>query len=309
MTSVARGTTPARLPGGRRARLPVPGSPLVLGAALVTVVLWASAFVGIRTASHQLSAGPLSLGRLLVGAVFLGTVALLRREPLVPRRDLGRLLIYGVSWFGLYNLALNFSEQRIDAGTAAMIVSVGPLLIAALAGVLLREGFPRSLLVGSVIAVVGTVLIGVAISGQGPTSAIGIAVAFLTPLTYAVGVIAQKPLLARSSALAVTTAGCVAGAVVCLPFAPQLVSEVGHASAATLAWVVYLGVLPTGVAFTTWAYALRHTTAGRLATMSYLVAPLTVLFGWLLLGEVPPWLALIGGALCLVGVGYSRLRR
>ena len=47
---------------------------LALGAALVTIVLWASAFVGIRAASVDLSAGALALGRLLVGSIALGIV-------------------------------------------------------------------------------------------------------------------------------------------------------------------------------------------------------------------------------------------
>ena len=44
-------------------------------AALVTVVLWASAFVGIRSAGRTLSPGPLTLGRLLVGTVVLALIA------------------------------------------------------------------------------------------------------------------------------------------------------------------------------------------------------------------------------------------
>ncbi len=73
-----------------------------------------------------------------------------------------------------------------------------------------------------------------------------------------------------------------------------------------MGWVVYLSVFPTAVAFTTWAYALSRTTAGRMGATTYLVPPLAVLMGWMVLGEVPPALALIGGALCLVGVAVTR---
>ncbi len=73
-----------------------------------------------------------------------------------------------------------------------------------------------------------------------------------------------------------------------------------------MGWVVYLSVFPTAVAFTTWAYALSRTTAGRMGATTYLVPPLAVLMGWMVLGEVPPALALLGGALCLVGVAVSR---
>jgi drug/metabolite transporter (DMT)-like permease len=65
-------------------------------------------------------------------------------------------------------------------------------------------------------------------------------------------------------------------------------------------------VFPTALAFTTWAYALSRTTAGRMGATTYLVPPLAVLLGWVILGESPPVLALLGGVLCLAGVVLSR---
>ena len=117
---------------------------------------------------------------------------------------------------------------------------------------------------------------------------------------------AQKPLLDRTSGLQVTFLACLIGAAVCLPFAPALADELGDAPAASLAWTVYLGVFPTAVGFTTWAYALKRTTAGRMGATTYLVPPLAILLGWAFLGETPPALAVAGGALCLVGVAVTR---
>ena len=65
---------------------------------------------------------------------------------------------------------LNEAERTVDAGTAAMLVNVGPILIAILAGLALREGFPRSLLLGCAIAFAGVVVIGLATSTGGSTS-------------------------------------------------------------------------------------------------------------------------------------------
>jgi drug/metabolite transporter (DMT)-like permease len=69
---------------------------------------------------------------------------------------------------------------------------------------------------------------------------------------------------------------------------------------------VYLGAFPTALGFTSWAYALRHTTAGRMGATTYLVPPLTILMGGLYLHETPPALAVAGGALCLAGVVVAR---
>src|SRR4051795_1694640 len=135
---------------------------LALAAALVTVMLWASAFVGIRDAGAQIAAGPLSLGRLLVGGAVLGAVVATRREALPPRADVPQLVLCGLLWFAAYNVILNSAEHRVDAGTAAMLVNIGPVFIAMLAGLLLREGFPRTLLAGCAIAFAGAIVIGLA---------------------------------------------------------------------------------------------------------------------------------------------------
>ena len=104
---VATLETTARLPAERE-RL------LALGAGLVTVSLWASAFVGIRSASQHLSPGALALGRLTIASLALGSIVLWKREPLPSRRDVGAIALVGLFWVGLYNLALNAAERRVD---------------------------------------------------------------------------------------------------------------------------------------------------------------------------------------------------
>jgi len=291
---------PAAAPANHRR-----GGPAI-AAALVTVLLWASAFVAIRDAGGEVSAGPLSLGRLLVAAAVLGAIVAVRREALPPRADLPRLVLCGLLWFAAYNVVLNAAEQRVDAGTAAMLVNTGPILIALLAGLLLREGFPRTLIAGCAIAFAGAVVIGLATSGRGVDAGWGAALCLAAAAAYAGGVVAQKPLLERTSALQVTFLACVVGALACLPFAPGLVQDLRAASAPAVAWTVYLGAFPTALGFTTWAYALRRTTAGRMGATTYLVPPIAVVMGWVLLGEAPPALALAGGALCLAGVFVAR---
>lgn len=275
------------------------------GAAAVTVVLWASAFVAIRHVGQEMSAGALSLGRLLIGSVLLGIFVFTRPRRWPAREDWKLLLVCGVLWFGAYNLALNAAERHLDAGTTAMLVNIGPLLIALLAGVLLKEGFPRQLVIGSAVAFGGVVLIGLS-SADGDAEAWGVVLCLAAAAAYAIGVVSQKPLLARLPALEVTWLSCVIGAIACLPFGPALVREV---QPSTIWWVVFLGAFPTAIAFTTWAYALARTTAGRMGATTYLVPPITIFLGWLLLGESPAPLAYAGGLLCLLGVAVSRYRR
>lgn len=282
-----------------------PGRGRALLAAAVTVVLWASAFVVIRTVGAEFSPGALALGRLASGSVVLVALLLLTGTGLPPRSALRAIIISGVLWFGIYMVALNWAEQYVDAGTAALVINTGPVLIALLGGLFLGEGFPKRLMVGLAVAFTGAAVVGLS-SSEGAATVLGVVLCVVAAAAWAVAVLVQKPALAHASALQMTTGGCVVGTVACLPFVGQLIGEVVAAPLPATLGLVYLGVFPTAIAFTTWAYALARMTAGQVGATTYAVPALVVVMSWLLLGEVPGPVALAGGGLCLAGVAITR---
>ena len=151
-------------------------------------------------------------------------------------------------------------------------------------------------------------LIATATSGHGDRDPVGVLLCLVSAAAYAVSLILQKPLVSRISAVEVTWIACTVGAVACLPFAGALVRDTAAASPSDIAWVVYLGAFPTAIAFSTYAFALTHMSAGNLGVTTYLVPPITVLLSFVFLAEAPPAMAYVGGALCLVGVGLARRR-
>ena len=279
---------------------------LPLAAVGCTLVFWASAFVAIRHLGEDFSPGALSLGRLLVGALCLGVVALSRGLPRPSRADLLIIVVIGVLWFGVYNVALNEGERRVDAGTAAMLIQVSPVLIALLAAMFLGERFTVYLGVGLALAFGGVVLIAFSSSGSGDHDVLGVALCLLSAVVYAISLILQKPLVGRLPAVHITWLACTVGAIACLPFVGQLVRETADAPASSIWWLVYLGVFPTAIAFTTYAFALKHMTASNLGVTTYLVPPITIVMGVVFLSEAPPTMAYAGGALALVGVAVAR---
>ncbi|MGM1029398.1 MAG: DMT family transporter [Actinomycetota bacterium] len=279
----------------------------VVAAIAVALVAWASAFVVIRAVADDFDPGALTLGRLGVAVVVLAAVQALRGTWVRPTRKQWLLLVvFGLSWFLVYNLALNASEHLLDPGTAALLVNVAPLIVALVAGTVLGEGFPRWLIIGAIAAFGGIAIIGAA-TATGSLSLLGVVLALVAALTYAIAVLLQKPLLAQLPGLQVTLIGVAIGGVGSLPWSGALVAQVAAAPPAATLGVVYLGVVPTAIAFLAWAYALQRMPAGRLVITSYLVPVLATGMAWLLLGEVPPPLALLGGLICLTGVALTRI--
>ncbi len=292
--------------------MPATRQPVLVPLAIAaTLGMWASAFVGIRALGDDVGAGALAFGRLALAAVVLGTVAAVRRPGWPARPDVVRLAICGALWPGVYFVLLNAAERHVDAGTAAILVKLAPVLVALGAAVVLREGLPSRLLAGSGVALAGVVVVGA--GGRG--DAAGVLLGLGAAVAYAGGVLLQKPVLHRTTPLVAAAIGTGAGAVLSAPFAPALASDLPDISTGSLVWLVYLGVFPTAIAFTTWAYALTRTTAGRMTTYTYLVPPITVAISWWALSETPGPRALAGGAISLAGVAIAcigvprRLRR
>lgn len=279
---------------------------LPVAAAGLTLVLWASAFVGIRHLGASVPPGTLSLARLLLMVVVLLALLKGRVSRLPTAREWPLVALGGASWFGVYNLALNEAERRIDAGTAALVVQLGPILVGLLAATFLGERLTRWLLVGMAVGFAGVVVIARSSSGGSNGDVVGVLLAVLAAATFAVGVLTQKRLLPTIRPLELTFWYAVVGVAVCLPWSGEAVRVLGSASADTWLWIVYLGVFPSAIAFTTWAYALSHSDAGTFAQSTFLVPFITVLMAWLLLDEVPPALAFLGGAMCVAGLLLSR---
>ncbi|ETA08500.1 DMT family transporter [Gordonia alkanivorans] len=305
-----------------------PSSPAILGvslpalAALVTVVLWASAFVGIRALGESFSPGAMAFLRLLAAVLPLTVIVLavrLRRRsvggddrPVTTRfpraRPLMLVIAYGVAWFAGYTILLNWAEQHLDAGTAALLVNLAPILVAVAAGLFFGEGFPRHLVIGMTIAFAGVVLI--ATGGSATTDAhadwLGVLLGIAAAVLYAAGVLIQKSALRTVDALTATWLGALAGLVATLPFAPTAVSELARADASAIVAVIYLGVGPTAIAFSTWAYALARTDAGAMAATTLVVPAIVIVMSWALLDELPTGVGIVGGVLCIGGVAIAR---
>jgi drug/metabolite transporter (DMT)-like permease len=283
---------------------------LPVAAVATTLVFWASAFVAIRHLADSFHPGALALGRMLVGAACLSVVAL-RRRPL-PRptaADWRRIVVIGVLWYAVYMLALNAAERTVDAGTASMILQLSPIVIAVLAAVFLGESFTARLGIGLALAFAGVALIGFA-SGDssGSRSVVGVLLCLIPVAAYSVSLVLQKPLASRYAAVHLTWLACGIGAIVMLPWLGQLVGDLRDASASEIGWLVFLGVCPTAIAFTTYGYALQHISASRLGISTYVVPVISIALAWMLLGETPPALAYVGGVIALVGVAVTRNR-
>lgn len=279
----------------------------VLAAVAVTMTLWASAFIVIRAAGSHFDPGEMAAGRMLAGAGVLLAYAAWRGMRVPPRRTWPLIAAYGLAWFGAYNVVLNAAERHVDAGTAATLVNIAPLLVVLGSGLVLRQPVPRRVRLGAPVAFGGVALIGLSTS-TGRADLLGVVLAVVAAVLYAVGVLLQKRVLSDIDSLTATWIAAVIGALGLTPWVPGFLAQAAVAPGAATLAVAYLGVFPTAIAFSLWAYAIARVDAGTLAASSYVVPVVAVVLSGVLLSELPSPVTILGAAVCLVGVGLAQPR-
>ncbi len=281
--------------------------PSTWAAIVVALLLWASAFAGIRAGLRSYGPGEVALLRFGTASAVLLVWATVTRMRLPDRRDLPRIALAGFLGITVYHVALNFGEMTVTAGAASLIISASPIITALLSATFLGERLSPWGWVGIVVSFSGVALIAFG-EGGGLTFEPGALLVFVSAVATSVYFILSKPPLRRYGALEFTAYAIWAGTVPMLVFAPGLITQMADASPSSTWAVVYMGVFPGAIAYALWSYALASMPASSLSTFLYFQPVNAILIAWLWLGEVPAPLALLGGAISLAGVAVVNTR-
>ncbi|MET0532321.1 MAG: EamA family transporter [Microvirga sp.] len=280
----------------------------ITAAVIVTILAWASAFPAIRAGLESFS--PVELGslRFAIAAVPAALLLAVTRPAWPTLPDFLRLAVGGVLFVAFYTALLNMGEMTVSAGAASFIINTNPILTAGLAMLVLGERFSARAWVGTAVSFAG---IGLIASGEGEGMHLdtGALLILGAALCNSVTTVVQKPLFARHKPLTVSAWNMVIGSLALAPWLPNAAREFAAASPSGIQAVIYLGLVPSLVAYGTWSVALSRLPASRASNFMYCVPPVATLLGFLWLGELPTLLGAIGGAMALVGVAVVNWRR
>lgn len=312
-------------------------SGLLLGLLLVQVFLWGTAFPMIQIGLGGLSAPHLTLFRHLVASLTFVPLLLAFGARLHPRRaDLTYFLLLGVLGYTVYHLALNFGQLHVSAGGASLIIATAPAITAVLAYFMIGDRLGTLGFIGSAVAFLGVVLIvlgdvGVAGSaaaglpaGAGASEAEGVGGAnglvfnayawliVLAAVATSLYAILQRPMFKRYKPIEVAAYATWAGTLPMLVFLPGLGGDLIAAGSAPVWAGVYIGIFPSAVAYTIFSFALSRLPVTVVTAMLYLVPVFALLASWLLVGEVPGMITVVGGAVAIGGLlllNYGKQRQ
>lgn len=266
------------------------------------IVLWASAFVGIRASLSGYSPEGLALLRYLIASVVMGTVYFT-----VPTRshihliDKIKLLLVGAIGIGLYNLTLNYGETSVSSCVASFITSQSPVLTTIFAVLFLGESLTLPRVMGFIVSMFGVVLIAFGEIGTLQVT-LGMLYIFGALLAGSCYSIMQKPLLKKYNAIEATTYAIWGGTLFLLLYHSHLRADITHAPLSATLTVIYLGVFPASIAYLCWSYVLKNLPVSLAVSYTYVLPFVAALIGWAILNEKPSIISFIGAVIAIAGV-------
>jgi drug/metabolite transporter (DMT)-like permease len=267
---------------------------------LLLSAIWGASFMFIKLGVDELEPAVVVLGRLVVGALVLVPLAVgglgALRGLLLPLLALGLLNNALPFWL------LGFAETRIDSGLTGVIQASAPLLTVLLAARIDPSQRVRGgRLVGFGVGFLGVaLLVGVQEGGElvAALAVVGTAACYAVSVLYAGRSLAAVPPVQLSFGQ--------------LSAAALLVAPVGLAQLpadppgwGTIAAVVALGALGTGLAYILYFALIQTAGASRAILVTYLVPAFALVYGAVFLAESITAVALVGLGLVLAGVALA----
>jgi drug/metabolite transporter (DMT)-like permease len=221
------------------------------------------------------------------------------------KRDLPVLLYLGLFGVALNQLFFVLGVSLTSVAHSAFIIAITPILVLLIAAAMKLERITPRKVAGMALAIMGVAILNAFPPPHGPKpSFIGDIFIFLAGLTFALFTVVGKSAAQRHNPVTVTSFAYVGGAIALAPFTLWQGSRFAfeRVSAAGWAGLVYMAIFPSLVCYLIYYYALRRTSASRVASLAYLQPVIATALAVALLGEHVTLPLVLGGAVIFTGV-------
>ena len=292
-------------------------------AAVLACLGWSSLYTAAKLAMREVTGLMVAFDRTTVACLVLTLIVVVRaggvRPGVAHLMTTARSARWGAVELGLVNFAgtsvlAMTAQQYLPASVNGLVNNLAPLWLSIWAATTGGASRPLLLVAGSAIAAagVGAVLLGDAILGTGaavlpdptPSTWMGVAISLSGSLLIGYQNAVARRVMPGHDAIAITALGAATGSlatgtVLSLGIGGSLPAFLSVDSGTLLA-LAWLGTVTTAFNFTLWGYALSILPVARIANLQYMVPPLGVVVGVVVLGE-PVGPGLVVGAVAILG--------
>ncbi|MGU3496463.1 DMT family transporter [Xanthobacteraceae bacterium A53D] len=284
--------SPAAAAGSATAQ-PLGTAPLLIA---LFCVLWSSAFASAKI--MLVDCPPLlalTLRFMVAGSLILGAVVLMGKWRPLSKADWIGLTVAGVLNNAVY-LGLSFTGMTmVSSGFTAVIISANPLLTALVAGPVLGERLTARKLLGLLLGMAGVAIVLRSRLSGGHEGLVGTLFVCGALVALTTGTLVYKRLRTGATLWQASGLQCLAGAIAILPvaLATESVGDI-HVTTSFLLSFAYTVIGVSIGGYSLWYFILGRSTATEATALHFLMPPLGLFFGWVLLGEHVPPLDFVG---------------
>jgi drug/metabolite transporter (DMT)-like permease len=283
-------------------------------AAFFVTMLWSSSWVIMRVGMDDEELPPLTFAGLryvaaglVLGAVTASRPASRAEVGAISGSTLRRLAVLGVVFYAVNQGAVFVAVEAQTVATTSLVLSLTPLLVAAVSSPLLGERPSSNLFVGAILVPIGATAY---LSGDLGATAVGMTAAVIALVANTTASLMGRSVnrAAHTSPLVTTTISMAVGAVLLLGTG-LLVDGFVSLSGRAVMIIAWLAVVNTAFAFTLWNLSMRHLGAGESAVINNTMLLQIALLGWIFLDEAPTALQWLGLVVVSAGIATAQLRR
>jgi len=271
--------------------------------AFLTVLLWGSGFPFTRVIGSEISSYSLGLIRCALAAIILlviGRIVHIRKP--FCKKDLLWFFLSGMAGFSVYFIFFNLGLTTLNSATGSIITAAAPILTAIGVFKLYHE---KINLIGwlSIACAFGGVAVLLLWNGVLSIN-VGVIWMFLCAAVFAVyNILNRKFTEMGYTAIEITTYSAIAGTVQMLAFLPQTISDISSASMTANMAALYLGVMPSALAYFFWSAAIsRAERTSEVSNYLFINPLIAAVLGFLMLHEIPDMGTFIGGIIIIASV-------
>ena len=285
-------------------------SPLAV-IALLAVIMWAASFPLIKLGLAYMPPVTLAAVRYSIAGLILVLIIFAKSGTMKSLRELKEdwkiLTILGLMGIALPNATLNIGLQYTTASVSSMIQASGPVFTVALAVVFLEERLGGAKIVGTMLAIMGTILL-ISEGGVdlGNTTFVGNLFVLLSAIFYSISGVITKRALERHNPLVITGWNIAIGSLFLCLFSPIEFGESIAFPPDMIVILLLLAILPGCLAFLLYNYVLQKKDLGSTSFYLYLIPVFSTVISMILLGETIAAETVLFASLVIAGVAVAQ---
>lgn len=276
------------------------------------MIIWATSFVWSKIALEYYSSFTIVFFRLILSAIFIFLFIVITRKIKMPKlKHLPIFLLITLFEPFLYFIGETTGLNYVSPAVAAILIAIIPLFTPFAALLFLKERISVLNLIGITISLVGIFFVifekdlKLLIAWQ------GLVLLFLAVISAVLYSIIAKKIPEEYTVFDILLYQNIIGTLYFLPivaiFFRENIIQTGFVMEPTLA-ILKLGFFASTIAFLFFLYALRNLPVTNVNVFTNVIPIFTLLFSWIILGDILRQHQIIGIFIVIIGVIISQLR-